>query len=257
MKKRILPLLTLLCAALLCMTATAFAADKYTLTISAPDGTLRAGDSFTAELVLHGTAGEAAPSTLQVDMVYAGCTCTDAVTGVENALISYDGGRLCVSYLEQTASFDEKGELLLGKATFTAGSTNAVLTVSDSAALSGGEELTIAAPQAVTVAVSGATTTPVVTVTEDGAAAIDGETVTGTGPVYKEDTTEGDGAQDAQTGDTTGADGAAETDGASASVTGSAESGGSRTALWVIIAVAVIGGGAAAVTVGKKKGAGK
>ena len=159
MKRRLLPLAALLCAAVLCMTM-AFAAESYTISIDVPAGTLHTGDSFTADITLHGRAGESAPSTMQVDVIYAGCVCTDAAVTVPGALVTYAEGRLCISYLEQEAVFDEKGTLTLGTATFTAGSTNAVLTVSDSAALAGGEEVSVTLPQAVTVAISGATVTP-------------------------------------------------------------------------------------------------
>ena len=71
MKRRLLPLAALLCAAVLCMTM-AFAAESYTISIDVPAGTLHTGDSFTAGITLHGRAGESAPSTLQVDVIYAG-----------------------------------------------------------------------------------------------------------------------------------------------------------------------------------------
>ena len=147
---------------------------------------------------------------MQVDVIYAGCVCTDAAVTVPGALVTYAEGRLCISYLEQKAVFDENGALTLGTATFTAGSTNAVLTVSDSAALAGGEEVSVTLPQAVTVAISGATVTPEVKVAEDGTASIDGTVVAGTGAAYEpeEDTSEGAG-----TGDT---DAAASTDTAAA-----------------------------------------
>ena len=57
MKRRLLPLAALLCAAVLCMTM-AFAAESYTISIDVPDGTLHTGDSFTADITLHGRAGE-------------------------------------------------------------------------------------------------------------------------------------------------------------------------------------------------------
>ena len=81
MKRRLLPLAALLCAAVLCMTM-AFAAESYTISIDVPAGTLHTGDSFTAGITLHGRAGESAPSTLQVDVIYAGCVCTDAAVTV-------------------------------------------------------------------------------------------------------------------------------------------------------------------------------
>ena len=53
MKRRLLPLAALLCAAVLCMTM-AFAAESYTISIDVPAGTLHTGDSFTAGITLHG-----------------------------------------------------------------------------------------------------------------------------------------------------------------------------------------------------------
>ena len=105
MKRRLLPLAALLCAAVLCMTM-AFAAESYTISIDVPAGTLHTGDSFTADITLHGRAGESAPSTLQVDVIYAGCVCTDAAVTVPGALVTCAEGRLCISYLEQKAVFD-------------------------------------------------------------------------------------------------------------------------------------------------------
>lgn len=249
MKRRLLPLAALLCAAVLCMTM-AFAAESYTISIDVPAGTLHTGDSFTAGITLHGRAGENAPSTLQVDVIYAGCVCTDAAVTVPGALVTYAEGRLCISYLEQEAVFDEKGTLALGTATFTAGSTNAVLTVSDSAALAGGEEVSVTLPQAVTVAVSGATVTPEVKVAEDGTASIDGTVVAGTGAVYEpeEDTSEGAG-----TGDT---DAAASTDAAAADKEAhDTPAGETHTALWVALAAVVIA--CAVLLIVKRKGATK
>lgn len=233
MKGRFLQLAALLCAVILCMT-TAFAAESYTVSIDVPAGTLNSGDSFTADITLHGRAGESAPSTLQVDVIYAGCTCTNAVTPVANALVTYAEGRLCISYLEQEAVFDENGTLTLGSATFTAGSTNAVLTVSDSAALSGGEEAAVTAPQAVTIAVTGAIVTPEVKVEEDGTASIDGKVVTGTGAVYEPAEETPADASPEGTGD---ADGPVSTDSPSVS----AAAGGAHTVLWVVVVIAVIG----------------
>ena len=245
MKRRLLALAALLCAAILSMT-TAFAAESYTISIDVPAGTRNDGDSFTADITLHGRAGESAPSTLQVDVIYAGCTCTDAAVSVPGALVTYAEGRLCISYLEQQAVSDENGALTLGTATFTAGSTNAVLTVSDSAALAGGEEADIKAPQAVTVAVAGATVTPEVKVAEDGTASIDGTVVTGTGAVYEpvDETPEvlpdaaGDAAADAD------------------DVSDDAPVGETHTIiLWMVLTIAVIGCGA--LLIAKKKGATK
>ena len=245
MKRRLLALAALLCAAILSMTA-ALAAESYTISIDVPAGTRNAGDSFTADITLHGRAGESAPSTLQVDVIYAGCTCTDAAVSVPGALVTYAEGRLCISYLEQQAVFDENGVLTLGTATFTAGSTNAVLTVSDSAALAGGEETDITAPQAVTIPVAGATVTPEVKVAEDGTASIDGTTVTGTGAVYEpmDETPEvlPDAAGDAAA--------------AADDVSNDAPAGETHTIiLWVVLAIAVIGCGA--LLIAKKKGATK
>ena len=250
MKRRLLPLAALLCAAVLCMTM-AFAAESYTISIDVPAGTLHTGDSFTADITLHGRAGESAPSTMQVDVVYAGCICTDAAVTVPGALVTYAEGRLCISYLEQEAVFDEKGTLTLGTATFTAGSTNAVLTVSDSAALAGGEEVSVTLPQAVTVAISGATVTPEVKVAEDGTASIDRTVVAGTGAVYEpeEDTSDG-----ADTGDT---DAAASTDTAAADKEAHDTPAGEThtTALWVALAAVVIA--CAVLLIVKRKGATK
>lgn len=120
MKRRLLPLAALLCAAVLCMTM-AFAAESYTISIDVPAGTLHTGDSFTAGITLHGRAGESAPSTMQVDVIYAGCVCTDAAVTVPGALVTYAEGRLCISYLEQEAVFDENGRFLLGTITLKAG----------------------------------------------------------------------------------------------------------------------------------------
>ena len=249
MKRRLLPLAALLCAAVLCMTM-AFAAESYTISIDVPAGTLNTGDSFTADITLHGRAGESAPSTLQVDVIYAGCTCTDAAVSVPNALATYAEGRLCISYLEQEAVFDENGTLTLGTATFTVGSTNAVLTVSDSAALANGEETDITAPQAVTITVTGATVTPEVKIEENGTASIDGTVVTGTGAVYEPEEAAADGTG---TGDT---DAAANTDTVSADK-GSNDTPAERThiVLWVVLAIAVIGG--AVLLIMKQKGATK
>lgn len=246
MKRRLLMLAALLCAAVLCMTM-AFAAESYTISIDAPAGTLYTGDSFTADITLHGRAGESAPSTLQVDVIYAGCVCTDAAVTVPGALVTYAEGRLCISYLEQEAVFDENGTLTLGTATFTAGSTNGVLTVSDSAALAGGEEASVTLPQAVTVAVSGATVTPEVKVAEDGTASIDGTVVTGTGAVYEPEEDISDGAD---TGDT---DTAANTDTAAADKEAhDTPAGETHTVLWVVLAAAVIG--CVVLLIVKKKG---
>ena len=250
MKRRLLPLAALLCAAVLCMTM-ALAAESYTISIDVPAGTLHTGDSFTADITLHGKAGESAPSTMQVDVIYAGCVCTDAAVTVPGALVTYAEGRLCISYLEQEAVFDEKGTLTLGTATFTAGSTNAVLTVSDSAALAGGEEVSVTLPQAVTVAISGATVTPEVKVEKDGTASIDGTVVAGTGAVYEpeEDTSEG-----ADTGD---ADAAASTDAAAADKEAhDTPAGETHTALWAALAAAVVVACAVLLIV-KRKGATK
>ena len=90
MKRRLLPLAALLCAAVLCMTM-AFAAESYTISIDVPAGTLHTGDSFTAGITLHGRAGESAPSTLQVDVIYAGCVCTDAAVTVPMAMYEVTG----------------------------------------------------------------------------------------------------------------------------------------------------------------------
>lgn len=249
MKKRLLALAALLCAAVLCMTM-AFAAESYTISIDVPAGTLNTGDSFTADITLHGRAGESVPSTLQVDVIYAGCTCTDAAVSVPGALVTYAEGRLCISYLEQEAVFDENGTLTLGSATFTAGSTNAVLTVSDSAALANGEEADITAPKAVTIPVAGATVTPEVKIEEDGTASIDGTVVTGTGAVYApdEDTSDGTGTGDADT--------AANSDKASADKeSNDTPAGETHTVWWVVLAIVVIGG--AVLLIVKKKGATK
>lgn len=248
MKRRLLPLAALLCTAVLCMTM-AFAAESYTITIDIPAGTKDVGSSFTAGITLHGRAGESAPSTMQVDVIYAGCVCTDAAVTVPGALVTYAEGRLCISYLEQEAVFDEKGTLTLGTATFTVGSTNAVLTVSDSAALAGGEEVSVTLPQAVTVAVSGATVTPEVKVAEDGTASIDGTVVAGTGAVYEpEDISDGAG-----TGDT---DAAASTDTAAADKEAhDTPAGETHTALWVALAAVVIA--CAVLLIVKRKGATK
>lgn len=249
MKRRLLPLAALLCAVVLCMTM-AFAAESYAISIDVPAGTLNTGDSFTADITLHGRAGESAPSTLQVDVIYAGCVCTDAAVSVPGALVTYAEGRLCISYLEQEAVFDEKGTLTLGTATFTAGSTNAVLTISDSAALTDGAEVDITAPQAVTIAVTGATATPEVRIEEDGTASIDGTVVAGTGAVYEP---EEDTSDDTGTGDT---DAAANTDTVSADKeSNDASAEGTHIALWVVLAIVVIGG--AVLLIVKKKGATK
>ncbi len=98
--------------------------ESYTISIDVPAGTLHTGDSFTADITLHGRAGESAPSTMQVDVIYAGCVCTDAAVTIAGGAGHIRGGRLCISYLEQKAVFDENGALTLGTATFTArGST--------------------------------------------------------------------------------------------------------------------------------------
>ena len=249
MKRRLLLLAALLCAAVLCMTM-AFAAESYTISIDVPAGTKDAGSSFTADITLHGRAGESAPSTLQVDVIYAGCVCTDAVTTVSDALVTYAEGRLCISYLEQKAVFDENGALTLGTATFTAGNTNAVLTVSDSAVMTNGEEASVTLPQAVTVAISGATVTPEVKVEKDGTASIDGTVVAGTGAVYEpeEDTSEGAG-----TGDT---DAVENTDTISADKDSSdTPAGEAHTVLWVALAAVVIA--CAVLLIAKRKGATK
>lgn len=249
MKRRLLPLAALLCAAVLCMTM-AFAAESYTISIDVPAGTKDAGSSFTADITLHGRAGESAPSTLQVDVIYAGCVCTDAAVTVPGALVTYAEGRLCISYLEQKAVFDENGALTLGTATFTAGSTNAVLTVSDSAAMTNGEEASVTAPQAVTVTVAGAAVTPEVKVEKDGTASIDGTVVAGTGAVYEP---EGDISDGAGTGDT---DVAASTDTAAADKEAhDTPAGETHTALWVALAAVVIA--CAVLLIVKRKGATK
>ena len=137
-----------------------------------------------------------------------------------------------------------------GTVTFTAGSTNAVLTVSDSAALAGGEEVSVTLPQAVTVAISGATVTPEVKVAEDGTASIDGTVVAGTGAAYEpeEDTSEG-----ADTGDI---DAAASTDTAAADKEAhDTPAGETHTALWVALAAVVIA--CAVLLIVKRKGATK
>ena len=249
MKRRLLPLAALLCAAVLCMTM-AFAAESYTISIDVPAGTKDAGSSFTADITLHGRAGESAPSTLQVDVIYAGCVCTDAVTTVSDALVTYAEGRLCISYLEQKAVFDENGALTLGTATFTAGSTNAVLTVSDSAAMTNGEEASVTLPQAVTVAISGATVTPEVKVEKDGTASIDGTVVAGTGTAYEPEEATADGTG---TGDT---DAAASTDTAAADKEAhDTPAGETHTALWVALAAVVIA--CAVLLIVKRRGATK
>lgn len=114
----------------------------------------------------------------------------------------------------------------------------------------GGEEVSVTLPQAVTVAISGATVTPEVKVAEDGTASIDGTVVAGTGAAYEpeEDTSEGAG-----TGDT---DAAASTDTAAADKEAhDTPAGETHTALWVALAAVVIA--CAVLLIVKRKGATK
>lgn len=127
---------------------------------------------------------------------------------------------------------------------------NSSFAVSDSAALAGGEEVSVTLPQAVTVAVSGATVTPEVKVAEDGTASIDGTVVAGTGAAYEPEEDISDGAD---TGDT---DAAASTDTAAADKEAhDTPAGETHTALWVALAAVVIA--CAVLLIVKRKGATK
>ncbi len=167
MKIKLKKMFSLLLAGVLVISllpATAFANDSNnnnSVGLSASKNDVNAGDSFTVNVVLHGTANVTAPAAAEIcfnydkDLISFGTV--DVTTGIDNIKATADEGKAVVTYYGAEETFDLNGELVLATYSFTGFTTgNAKFTLESAVAAEKGSkpDITLDMSDSINVSIS-------------------------------------------------------------------------------------------------------